>query len=61
MCGSSRAGAAAGGFDGGLRRYPASQYALLISVDHGFAPFMIIPAAAAGVSPPSAMCRLMQL
>ena len=41
--------------------FQACQYAFLISVAHGFTPFMMMPAAFAGVSPPSPRCRLMQL
>ena len=41
--------------------FQACQYAFLISVARGLAPFMMMPAAFAGVSPPSPRCRLMQL
>ena len=41
--------------------FQACQYAFLISVAHGFTPFMMMPAAFAGVPPPSPRCRLMQL
>ena len=41
--------------------FQACQYAFLISVARGLTPFMMMPAAFAGVSPPSPRCRLMQL